>query len=84
MEKQIEIKTRWTEKAREVLLGRKIIAVNYLTEKDMENLGWYNAGVVIKLDDGTVFYPSTDDEGNDAGAIHYQKEGDNEWCLPVI
>jgi hypothetical protein len=35
----------------------------------MENLGWYERCVVMILDDGNMIYPSSDDEGNNAGAL---------------
>jgi len=74
----------WVEKAQSVLLNRKIIEVRYLTEKEMEMLGWYKRAVVFLLDDGTIVYPSKDDEGNNAGALFYQKEEDPGFVLPVI
>ena len=79
-----DIKTRWQKKAEKVLLGRKIVAVDFLNSKETEELGWFNSCVLITLDDGTVIYPSRDDEGNDAGAIHYVKEGDKDYIIPTI
>jgi hypothetical protein len=38
----------------------------------------------MQLDDGTLVYPSMDDEGNDGGVLYYQKEGSNDYVLPVI
>lgn len=74
----------WTLRARDLLVGKKIVRVQYLTDEDLEVLGWSSSAIAITLDDGTVLYPSMDDEGNDAGALHYQKEGDNNWVIPVI
>jgi hypothetical protein len=50
----------------------------------MEMMGWYNKCVVIVLDDGTLVYPSKDDEGNDAGALFYQKDDTDDYVLPVL
>jgi hypothetical protein len=74
----------WTEKAAAVLLNRKIVEVRYLTEEEMEILGWYNRCVVFILDDDTIVYPSKDDEGNNAGALYFQKENADDYILPVI
>jgi hypothetical protein len=74
----------WTKKASDVLLGRKIVAVQYLSNEERDEIGWYGCPIIMKLDDGTLIYPASDDEGNDAGALHYQKEGDNNFVIPVI
>jgi len=74
----------WTRKASDVLLGRKIVAVQYLTNEERDEMGWYSCPIIITLDDGTIIFPTADDEGNDAGAIHYQKTGDNNYIIPVI
>ena len=73
---------RWTEIASNLLLGRKIVLVRYLTNEEMEDMGWHCRCVVIQLDDGTLILPSSDDEGNSAGALFTSnKEHDT---LPVI
>jgi hypothetical protein len=74
----------WIDIAKSVLLNRKIVEVRYLTEQEMEMLGWYKRAVVFILDDGTIVYPSQDDEGNNAGALFYQKEDSDDYVLPVI
>lgn len=51
------------------LVGRTIKSVGYLTPAEIEEQGWDRSCVVITLDDGTMLYPSADDEGNDAGAL---------------
>ena len=53
-------------------------------DKDLEALGWYHKALVIFLDDGTLLFPTTDDEGNDAGAMHYITSDDKSGILPVI
>lgn len=60
---------QWGKQAADFLVGKKITAVRYQTEEEMEAFGWYSAGIVITLDDGGELIPSRDDEGNDAGAI---------------
>lgn len=72
----------WEQKAASVLVGRKIKAVRYLTQKEVESLGWYSRSVVIELDNGVLVWPSSDDEGNDAGALFTTDERAD--TLPVI
>jgi hypothetical protein len=59
----------WIERSEKVLLGRRILKVRYMTKKEAEEMGWDNRAIVIGLDNGTVIFPSMDDEGNNAGAI---------------
>jgi len=59
------------------LVGRKITSVRYMTDKEQQSFGWYKKAVVITLDDGSVMFPMSDDEGNDAGVIQvFSKEGE--------
>jgi hypothetical protein len=64
----------WTNAAKEVMLGKKIVDVLY---------GEYEGafGLIIRLNDGTCLYPMADDEGNGVGAIHTNQ---NVSILPVI
>jgi len=57
------------EKIVQILKGRTISEVRYMNENEKEMLGWNKRCIMIILDDGTVIYPSRDDEGNDAGAL---------------
>ena len=59
----------WSSVASSVLLGRKIVAVRYLDKEEADRLGWYGRSVVIHLDNGHLVWASSDDEGNDAGAL---------------
>lgn len=77
-------KLRWSEYAEKHLLGRTIVGIRYLTDKEVEDMGWYQSSVVFILDNGSVFFPSADDEGNDAGALFGQTENGEEITMPVI
>lgn len=77
------IEKKWTEKAQEVLLNKKIVKVRYLTETEMEGLGWYKNPVCFQLSDGTLCFLSADDEGNDGGSLFYQTDNGID-CLPVL
>ena len=84
MEKNSEIKTFWTNKAKEVLLGRKIVSVRYLTDKEMQTLDWYERSVVFVLDNGTLCFIASDDEGNGGGSLHYFLNNDEFNVLPTL
>ena len=60
---------KWEEDIAKVLVGRKIIAVRYMNEKEIDDHGWTTKALIMVLDNGTAIYPSRDDEGNDAGAL---------------
>ena len=83
MKTQGEIKSYWNKRAEELLLNRKIVAVRYMEDQEQEAHGWYSKCLVIQLDDGTLIYPSRDDEGNDAGALFFQTK-EKDGVLPVI
>ena len=72
-------KINWTDKISKKLIGRKIVGIEYCSEKEMEEQGWHNRPIQILLDNGTWLTPTSDDEGNNGGAIHT-----NLSTLPVI
>lgn len=51
-----------------ILIGKKVSAIRRLTDKEMENFGWYKNPLVIILEDETHIILMVDDEGNDGGA----------------
>lgn len=59
----------WTKVAQSTLVGRKIVGVRYLSDREVERLGWTSRSVIFELDNGCLVWPTMDDEGNDAGAI---------------
>lgn len=56
------------------LVGKTITSVDYMTEEECTNNGWYKSGVIIGLDDGTYIYPVSDNEGNEPGALDTTNE----------
>jgi hypothetical protein len=70
MTNRIELKKQWLERIRKHLVGRTIKQVHYMTDKDLSELDWLEAAIVLVLDNGEMLYPSSDDEGNGAGALH--------------
>jgi len=75
---------RWTQYGTEHLVGRTIKKVRYLTEAEVKGLGWYESSLVMELDDGTLVFPSRDDEGNGGGALFGQNSKGEELTFPVI
>jgi hypothetical protein len=84
MKNQNEIKKFWEDVATDVLKGRTIVSVKYISEDEAKELGWYNKSISFTLDDGTICFVSCDDEGNDAGALFYTNEKERNGTLPVI
>lgn len=76
-------KTEWSVKIGKKLEGRKIVNVRWMDDQEVEDMGWYGSAVVIELDDGTLLFPSRDDEGNDAGSL-FGAKGDEFFVVPVI
>lgn len=66
---RIECEEYWGKLAKKLLIGKKVVNCDYLSEQEMEMLGWDKSPLVIFFDDGTHIYASRDDEGNDGGAL---------------
>jgi hypothetical protein len=77
-----ELTRKWEADIRPILKNRVIKDVRYLTDKEVEGLGWEHASIALFLDDGNVLFPSRDDEGNDAGALF--TTNDAMPTIPVI
>ncbi len=83
-DKAAQYKAKWSKFAEENLLGRTIVGIRYLTDKETEAMDWGRSAIVLVLNDGTLIFPSMDDEGNGAGAIFGRSKDDKEFILPVI
>jgi hypothetical protein len=73
----------WTKEAQGRLMARTVVDVRYLTKEEMEGLGWEESVPVIIFNDGTMLFPSRDDEGNGGGALFGQARS-GEFTLPVL
>ena len=73
----------WTAFAADKLVGKKIIKVEYFSNKEAEESMWYSRPLCFQLDDGTWVYPMRDDEGNDGGAIGVASK-DGSDTFPVL
>lgn len=72
----------WNRIATDLLVGRTIRAVSYMTVREAEENGWTKRPVVMTLDNGLRLLASADDEGNDGGALFTTSE--ETPCLPVL
>jgi hypothetical protein len=79
-----DLETFWNKRARQVLLGQTIVSVNYMSEENAEQMGWYKRPIVFKLSNGTICYLSCDDEGNDGGAMFFTDKNGKHDELPVL
>lgn len=52
-----------------MIKGRTIVEVRHMTQEEVETEGWERPALALVLDDGTVIYPSQDDEGNGPGTL---------------
>jgi len=60
-----------TKIAKDLLVGKTIKDVVYLSTNDANHSRWFVRPVMIIFDDKSVIIPMRDDEGNDGGALHY-------------
>ena len=68
---------KWTKYAKDRLVGRKIVKVEYLTSKECEDVfGWYKRPITFTLDDGKIVIAQMDDEGNDGGVLLIEYPGE--------
>lgn len=84
LSKQRERKLYWLEHARSKLKGRRITDVRYITRKEANDQDWIYRCIVLQLDDGSIVFPTADDEGNDAGVLQGQEPGDTSYVIPVL
>ena len=73
----------WNKEANDLLLGKKIVKVEYMHSEEAKDSMWESRGVRLILDDGTNILPMSDDEGNDGGALWLGNK-DGEEVLPVL
>jgi len=78
-----KLEKKWTQIATDALVGKRIVSVHYMSEDEANRSGWSKSPVVITLHDGTIIYPSMDDEGNNGGSIFTNLPGDSE-ILPTL
>jgi len=72
----------WNKQASDYLVGRTILKVEWMSNDEAQDLGWYSRPLAILLYNGVWIYPMRDDEGNDGGALFTSDE--NNGCLPLM
>lgn len=78
-----ELQRNWEKDIEKVVLGKKIVKVQYMTEQDaQDNFAWYKRPIILTLEDGTELIPMADDEGNDGGSIYTTNK--DLQTIPVI
>ena len=60
-----------TEIAKDLLVGKTITDIVYLSKFNCEQSLWSKRPIMIILDEDSTVLPMADDEGNDGGALHY-------------
>ena len=79
-----QLRNRWIDYARQHLLGRTIVGLDYLPAVEARELDWVDCPLVLILDNGTQIMPWRDDEGNGAGALGGQTADDEVLLFPVL
>lgn len=69
------ITIKWEEKCSHILVGKTIKSVRYLYTVEKKDMCWFKKSLVIFFMDGSFIFPSTDNEGNDAGAYFTSIKG---------
>ena len=64
-----KVTKRWTKIAEDVLLGRRILKVEYMSSKECNEYMWYKRPITFILDNGTRVIAQMDDEGNEGGVL---------------
>jgi hypothetical protein len=65
----MEIKRKWEDRCSAVLVGKTIKSVRYQYTCEVKDMGWSKKSLMIIFTDGSYLFPSSDDEGNNAGAL---------------
>ena len=63
------IEQYWTDLISKNLVGRTITKIEYVSQEECEEAMWYSRPVAIQLDNKYWIIPTSDDEGNNGGAI---------------
>ena len=80
---EAKLTKKWTKIAENVLLGRKIVKVEYMSSKECDEYMWYKRPITFILDNNTRVIAMCDDEGN-AGGVLTCLTDKTEEILPVL
>lgn len=70
----LEYQTERIELANSLLVGKKVKQVRYASQEELEDMMWDGELIVIEMENGVVFYPSVDHEGNAPGVLLMQEQ----------
>ena len=73
----VEYQVKMVELAQDIFVGKKIKSVRYASQEELEDLNWDDELIVLELEDGTLFYPIRDAEGNGPAILSVQIPGTN-------
>ena len=59
----------WSGDATKIFKDKTVKKIEYLTDKEMDYMGWYSRAPVIVFTDNSWIIASADDEGNNGGAL---------------
>lgn len=76
-------KINWNKYASDKLKGKTIVEVRYMEKDERAKMGWCESPLCIFFDDGSYIFPSSDDEGNSAGALFGGETNGEDWTFPV-
>ena len=65
-----ELCDNWQKRINKYLVGRTIVKVEYCTEELADEQGWSKRPIQLLLNNGVWLTMTSDDEGNNGGAIH--------------
>ena len=71
------------KEVKNVLLGKKVVEIRYMTEEECTYFCWDKAGIVIIFEDGSYILPQSDNEGNNGGALSLSTPA-RETIVPTI
>lgn len=63
------------------IIGHKVVQIRKMTQAEQDKEGWNSSTIVIVLSNGVRLYASSDEEGNDAGAMFGRGKLGNTFIL---
>ena len=78
-----DAEAHWHKLADDLLLNKKIVKVEWMSQKEADKYDWGKRPVTFNLDNGTRIIAQMDDEGNDGGVL-WVGHKNGEEVLPVF
>ena len=80
-QKEQILRREWAAKFKP-LIGRTIVGLHWLGVDECNAVGISKSPLALTLDDGTLFWPMADDEGNEGGALFFQTPAGKKGYIP--